>query len=167
MFMELGLCSFIAQKADSEGQQEQQWKNWTAGIRGDVDANLCSCLKSHLQRLCGSLHAKDFPVESYMLFRYHESCLGEMHAWSNQNPASHSAGAMEHNDKFHHWHQGKDAGVAIQVEDPKLFWCRAEGSGQGGSLDRLAMRQVWDGGEIVANIDSVNSVKQVRHSCPP
>ena len=72
------------------------------------------------------------------------------------------AGAMEHNDKFHHWHQGKDAGVAIQVEDPKLFWCRAEGSGRGGSLDRLAMRQVWDGGEIVANVDLEDSVKQVR-----
>jgi len=71
---------------------------------------------------------------------------------------------MEHNDKFHHWRQGKDAGVAAQLEDPKLFWCRAEGTGRGGNLDRLAMRQVWDGGEIVANINLEDSVKQVTHN---
>ena len=69
------------------------------------------------------------------------------------------AGSSEHNDKFHHWQQGSDAGVAIQMEDPKIFWCLVRGS-----MDNLAMRQVWDGGDVVANIRPQNGVKQVRQN---
>lgn len=67
------------------------------------------------------------------------------------------AGSSEHNDKFHHWHQGTDAGVAIQLEDPKLFYCLVRNGSH-----NLAMRQVWDGGDIVANIRPDNGVKEVK-----
>ena len=59
--------------------------------------------------------------------------------------ATPGAGVEEHNNKFHHWHQGQDGGVAIQLEEPKLFWCLVRSS-----MSDLAMRQVLDGGDIVA-----------------
>lgn len=43
------------------------------------------------------------------------------------------------------------------MEDPKIFWCLVRDS-----IDNLAMRQVWDGGDIVANIRPDNGVKQVK-----
>ena len=67
------------------------------------------------------------------------------------------AGSSEHNDKFHHWHQGTDAGVAIQLEDPKFFYCLVRKG-----MHNLAMRQVWDGGDIVANIRPDSRVKEVK-----
>ena len=70
-----------------------------------------------------------------------------------------SAGSNEHNDKFHHWHLGSDAGMAIQLEDMKIFWCLVRKS-----MDNLAMRQVWDGGDIVANLRPENGVKEVSQA---
>ena len=67
--------------------------------------------------------------------------------WSFSKADLTFAGSDEHNDKFHHWQQGQDAGVAIQLEDPKLFWCQI-----GKCMSDLSVRQVWDGGHIVANI---------------
>ena len=55
-------------------------------------------------------------------------------------------GAEENNSKFHHWHEGDDAGAAIHLTEPKLIWCSAQ-NGQ----EHQVFRQVWDGGDIVAN----------------
>ena len=72
------------------------------------------------------------------------------------------AGVEEHNNKFHHWHQGQDGGVAIQMEEPKLFWCLVRSS-----MSDLAMRQVSDGGDIVAQfIPSLLDTKVSPPSLP-
>ena len=70
------------------------------------------------------------------------------------------AGVEEHNNKFHHWHQGQDGGVAIQLEEPKLFWCLVRSS-----MSDLAMRQVLDGGDIVAQFTP--SLLDTKVSPPP
>ena len=68
-----------------------------------------------------------------------------------------NAGAEEHNSKFHHWHEGQDAGAAVHFNEPKLIWA----SHQKGK-PHLILRQVWDGGDIVANSHPATQSCEVR-----
>lgn len=70
------------------------------------------------------------------------------------------AGSQEHNDKFHHWQGGQDGGMVAQLEEPKLFWCCTQRGG-------LAMRQVWDGGDITVHHRPETCNVTVSLSCCP
>lgn len=51
--------------------------------------------------------------------------------------------------------------MAIQLEDPKLFWCMVQKR-----TSSLAMRQVWDGAHIVANYKPISLETTVRPYSP-
>ncbi len=61
---------------------------------------------------------------------------------------------------FHHFVDGCDAGLVGQISTPKLFWA------QRSPFNGLAMREVWDSGDLVVNLRASTGSIKVRCRIP-
>ena len=134
----MSFIPYNIQHADTGVPGEDRWIMLRLLLESEIMLCFISCWR--MARFCKRLFSDMWRIHIYEMFEFY---------------AAHT-GSSEYNDKFHHWHQGADAGVAIQLEDPKLFYCLVRKG-----MHNLAMRQVWDGGDIVANIRPHNGVKEV------